>query len=429
MPDAQPAKALLISVGGTPEPVAYSINRHCPEALILFASRESRREIEDKVRPLTTHRWRDQEVVTTESHEDLTACLSALERDLPRALASLGLRYEDLLVDYTGGTKTMSAALVLGTVHKPVRYSYVGGKVRGKAGLGVVLDGSELVVLSPNPWDVLASELRRRLARQFNHGHFAEAAETAREAAQRVGECWQPFYSALARLCEGYHLWQGLDVTKVPAHLPRALQELDIFAKGSGEPALLAFVAAARRDAERLQAVAEAQKAAGQKGRPVPPEALRALVVDLVANAELTAGRLRRADDGVARLYSAIEKLAKAELLALGIDNSACRPEQLPEPLREDYARRYRDPESGLLKFGLMASYELLQALDRPVGQRFAARREDLRAVLNVRNMSLLVHGWQPVREDVYEKMLAVTLDFLELEREALPQLPVFPEA
>jgi CRISPR-associated protein (TIGR02710 family) len=428
MPDAPPVKALLISVGGTPEPVAYSIDQHRPESVVFFASRESRREIEDKVRPLTTHRWRDQEVVTTESHENLTVCLAALERDLPRALANLRLGFEDLLVDYTGGTKTMSAALVLGTVHKPVRYSYIGGKVRGKEGLGVVLDGSEAVVLSPNPWDVLASELRRRIARQFNHGHFAEAADTAREAAGRVGECLQPFFGALARLCDGYHFWQGLDVAKVPPLLPRALQELDIFARGAGEPALLTFVAAARRDAERLQSVAEARKAAGLTGQPVPPEALRALVVDLVMNAELTAGLLRRADDGVARLYSAIEKLAKAELLALGIDNSGARADQLPEALRGDYAMRYRDPESGLLKFGLMASYDLLQALGQPVGQRFAARREDLRAVLNVRNMSLLVHGWEPVREDVYERMLAVTLDFLGLERAALPQLPQFPE-
>jgi hypothetical protein len=159
---------LIISVGGTPEPVAYSLDHHRPEKVIFFASAGSRAEVETRVRPLTSHRWLDQEVVQTASHEDLTLCLQALERDLPRALANLGLRFEDLTVDYTGGTKTMSAALVLATIHKPVRYSYVGGKVRSKEGLGVVLDGSEAVVQSPNPWDVLASELRRRIARQFN---------------------------------------------------------------------------------------------------------------------------------------------------------------------------------------------------------------------------------------------------------------------
>ena len=429
MSDRDVVKALLISVGGTAEPVAYSIDQHRPEAVIFFASRDSRREIEGKVRPLARHRWLDQEVVTTESHEDLTLCLTALERELPRCLENLGLRFEDLTVDYTGGTKTMSAALVLGTVHRPVRYSYVGGKVRTKDGLGVVLDGAEAVVLRPNPWDVLASDLRRRIARQFNRGHFAEAAETAGEAASRVGECWQPFYGALARLCQAYHHWQALDVSRAPPLFHRAFQELDVFAKGSGDPALLGFVGAVRRDAERLQSVVEAQSAASQKGRAISVDALRALVVDLVANAELTARRLRRADDGVARLYSALEKLAKAELLGLGIDNSAARAEQVPETLRGEYETRYRDPASGLLKFGLMASYGLLQSLGQPVGQRFAERRKDLEAVLNVRNMSLLVHGWQPVREDVYEKTLAITLDFLGLTAAERPALPVFPEA
>jgi CRISPR-associated protein (TIGR02710 family) len=419
---------LLISVGGSPEPVAYSLDHHRPRKVIFFASSASRAEIEGNVRPLTSHRWADHEVVTTPSHEDLTACLEALERDLPRALTNLGARIEDLTVDYTGGTKTMSAALVLGTVHKPVRYSYVGGKVRTKDGLGVVLDGAEAVVQSPNPWDVLASDLRRRTARQFNRGHFAEAAETAAEAASRVGECLQPFYKALGKLCRAYHHWQGLDVARVPPLFGPAVRELDIYARGAAEPMLLAFVAAARTDAERLQAVVEAQAAAGPRGRSPRPEALRALVVDLVVNAEVTARLAQRPDDGVARLYSALEKLAKAELLALGVDNSAATPDQVPESLREDYVRRYLDPKKGSLQFGLMASYDLLAALDHPVGGRFAARREELQAVLGVRNQSLLVHGWQPVRTDTYEKLLAVTLDFLGLDRAALPRLPVFPE-
>jgi hypothetical protein len=42
--------------------------------------------------------------------------------------------------------------------------------------------------------------------------------------------------------------------------------------------------------------------------------------------------------------------------------------------------------------------------------------------------MSLLVHRWQPVREDVYERMLTVSLDFLGLDRASLPQQPQFPQ-
>ena len=51
--------------------------------------------------------------------------------------------------------------------------------------------------------------------------------------------------------------------------------------------------------------------------------AMAALVRDLVAQAERTCRLAHRPDDAVARLYSALEKLAKAALAAHGIDNSA----------------------------------------------------------------------------------------------------------
>ena len=55
-------------------------------------------------------------------------------------------------------------------------------------------------------------------------------------------------------------------------------------------------------------------------------------------------------DDGIARLYSAIEKLAKAALKQRGIDNSNATVEQLPEPMRADYERRYLNTEALFLK-------------------------------------------------------------------------------
>ncbi len=109
--------ALLINVGGTPNPIAYSIDHHQPEKVIFFASKTSRAEIETKVRPLVSHQWRDQEIVTTPDHQDLTRCIEVLSRDLPQKLDVLGIGWRDVVVDFTGGTKTMSAALVLATIN------------------------------------------------------------------------------------------------------------------------------------------------------------------------------------------------------------------------------------------------------------------------------------------------------------------------
>jgi len=41
-------------------------------------------------------------------------------------------RFLDIYVDYTGGTKNMSAALALAAVGRGARFSYVGGERRNK---------------------------------------------------------------------------------------------------------------------------------------------------------------------------------------------------------------------------------------------------------------------------------------------------------
>ena len=88
MPD-DPQFALLISVGGTPEPVAYSINHYRPEKIVFFASLSSRSEIETRIRPITEHTWKDQEIITTPDHQDLTRCIQSLSTQLPQCLENL----------------------------------------------------------------------------------------------------------------------------------------------------------------------------------------------------------------------------------------------------------------------------------------------------------------------------------------------------
>jgi len=41
-------------------------------------------------------------------------------------------------------------------------------------------------------------------------------------------------------------------------------------------------------------------------------------------------------------------------------------------------------------------------------------------------NYSLLAHGFNPVREEIFEKMLMVALDFMGITRD---ELPVFPQS
>lgn len=419
---------LLISVGGTAAPIAYSLNHHRPERVIFLASTVSRPQIETEVRPLVQWPWADREVITVADPQDLHQCMEALSVELPGALAALGLSPEELIVDYTGGTKTMSAALVLATVHMPVRYSYVGGTVRTKEGAGVVVDGSEEVLRSPNPWDVLALQSRRDLAAAFNGGRFEEATRIASHTAARVSEGRRGLYAGLKQLCEGYARWETFDYGPGVKLVRGGVGRLAQYARAAREQPLIDFVARVEQDVRRMDDVATAAQAL-RGGKPADRAGREAILVDLVANA-LRATRLAgRPEDGVARLYGALEKLAKAALLDHGIDNSGARPEQIPEDLREEYTTRYMGPEGEALQIPLHASYGLLEALDDPLGRRYRAREADLRKVLDVRNASLMTHGWAPVSEGVFSQMLAIALDFMQLDEQQLPRPPELPEA
>lgn len=146
MPDA-----LIISLGGTPEPVIASIETHAPRAVCFFASDQSVDlvgSIKDTLRQKGVV-FKDTKVLC----DDINDLVHCYERALTCAERLLrvdpDLAPDDVVVDYTGGTKTMTAALALATVGKGFRFSYVGGKTRTKDGLGVVVSGKEVLTSSP----------------------------------------------------------------------------------------------------------------------------------------------------------------------------------------------------------------------------------------------------------------------------------------
>jgi CRISPR-associated protein (TIGR02710 family) len=427
MADASERTVLLVNVGGTPAPIAFSIEHHKPKKVIFFASRDSRSEIEPKVKPLLTHRWNDQEIVTTPDHQDLVRCIEVLARELPERLNLLGCGWRDLIVDFTGGTKAMSAAVVLATISEAVEYSYIGGKVhdrsddvRSKGGLGTVLDGSEAVLRSANPWDTLAIDFKRRMTVLFNQGSFREAKQAAEEAIARVSRDRRWFFEDLREVFDAYLRWSNFDYPKAVGPLRNGLKGLC----RTSTPGLDRFLKQVEQDAERLDLIVPAFRAL-QTGKPADPDGVRALLLDLVANAVRTVRLAHRPDDGVARLYSAIEKLGKFKLSEHGIDNSRATPDAIPEGLRENFARRFLDREKGTLKFGLDASYRVLAELGDPVGLSYLAHETEISGLLDARNSSLMVHGWSPIKVENFDRMLSITLEFLGLFEGELPQLPV----
>ncbi len=410
-------RALLISVGGSPAPVVSSIESRCPEYVVYFTSRDSRRVVREQVEPQLRHSPKDHEIIVTPDEANLVLCVRELMRELPRLLDLWNLSYTELQGDYTGGTKTMSAALVLALLGRGASYSYVGGDLRTKNGLGTVENGHEVLLTLQNPWDVLAVNTLRDLALLFNNHHFRPAADVAADAAEKT-EGLRPLFAVLRDMALGYYHWDTFLYKPAKNYLGSAWSSL-----------------------QRMQAV-NAAEALHELGRHLGMNmaALDVLVQESTADAggqatvrDIMANAIRRADDGhhyddaVTRLYSAIEKAAKVRLReGHGLDNGNLDLERLEDTaLREELREHCTDSRDGRVKLPLHRSFSLLYALGDPLGARYDACATELGNLLNIRNDSLLAHGFKPVREDTFTRMLELALGFLDVRREDLPLFPI----
>lgn len=426
-------KVLLISVGGSPNPIICSIDHQRPDYIIYFASKSSRPTIRKEIEPRLAHCPIDHEIIVTPDEQNLVESVEILLREVPRCLQLWNCTFEELTGDYTGGTKTMSAALVLALSGRGGKFSYVGGLERDKQGLGVVLDGHEQMLHLQNPWDVLAVESLRDTGLYFNRCRFQSIVDLADRTMRRVEE-QRPLFEAIKAAAEGYYFWDNFHYEKGLNFLRQAESRFNVLASASGRQVLKDFLHALRLNVSHLERVKvelnllvkSTSTKEKQKEAEAPADG-RALLLDLLANAVRRAEVEFKFDDAVARLYSAVEKIAKTRLLvAHGIDNSDVDPAAIPDPkLAEELARECRNDREGKIQLPLHRSFELLHALGDEVGETYQRRQVELRKVLNIRNSSLLAHGYQPVTADTYQKLLAISLDFAGATREDLPVFPL----
>lgn len=408
---------LAMTVGGSCAPVITAVRGYRPDFVCFIASsgpHGSRATVDGPGRPcrgeveaapsivaqlgLGAEQYRVVELPDPDAFSEVyAACWSALRglmAEFPEA------RY---IADYTGGSKTMTAGLVLAALECGWQLSLVRGQ---RPDLVRVADGTELAGLV-NAWDVRARQLLEEARRLFNDYAYASAGALLESLVRQA---------------------------PLPAELDRTIRDWIAYGRG--------FDAWDRFDHARA-----AQILATVPGEAVPWPFLSALagrtqgtgyeaVLDLVRNAERRAAR-GRYDDAVARLYRACELLAQVRLRRREppLDSSNLDLERLPADLRPRYIRmrelnemRGWGPE---VKLGLMEDYILLADLDDPLGRVFDPLKARLQEALRKRNHSILAHGGEPLDSAGYREMRAVVGELIEAGLAALevrisaPQFPL----
>jgi CRISPR-associated protein (TIGR02710 family) len=405
------SQALIISVGGSIEPIVVSIAEHQPSLVVFFASEETIESIGAIKARLQeqTIAIRNRNVMIADA-ENLETCYEkALE--CAEIAVDEGRSAADVVVAFTGGTKALTAALTLATVGRGFTFSYVGGRERSKDGRGVVTTGSERIVRRRDPFVLYAVHERRRLAQYFNRYQFHAAEAVARDLQARpIFEPDRVAFEFIGDVAAGYEAWDRFLFDKAQERLKSAYSKWApaIIANPALRYATLHPVVEAH--ASRLGLILNKTQGLHQ--------------VHAVLAEELLANAARRAeegkfDDAIVRLYRALElggQIAIQRTLGCGTDKVPV--ESVPVSLREEYQRKYEHRDSpNLVQIPLEATYRLLEALDQPEGKQFASRAEQIKKVQFARNDSWLAHGLKPSRDDTYDSLSLLVREILAIEK------------
>ncbi|MCS6815832.1 MAG: TIGR02710 family CRISPR-associated CARF protein [Blastocatellia bacterium] len=408
---------VILTVGGTADPIVKAVEEVKDEAAVVLllygrpfpgqkpspfdVAAEAQQKCEALGIPVETREVADP--------EDIDVCLAEARRIFSESKV---VEAERVIVNFTGGTKALSAAVVHAALTAELsgrlELDYTGGGMRDE--YGRVVREAMRVVRSERT----ATEERLQQALQnARRSSYREArflcrtlpdrgrAEFVKQAIEALWH-WDEFdYEAANQIIQRL---QGpartLEDNELLAPLARVLIRM-------GEPS--------RRLARLLPKLRNAQN--GQPFEGAAQEDLLLLVADVLENSRRRLEEGRNTDS-VLRAYRAVESAVQAQLLDRGINPWHPRWDDLSESVRRRFLELLnatREPRNLTLSTGLA----LLEALGQSLDPDMRKRLEDIQ---QARNFSYLEHGYLHLDQQraervhqyagqVCEAILAASLD------------------
>jgi CRISPR-associated protein (TIGR02710 family) len=340
-------------------------------------------------------RW---ESVELDDHQDIRKIFQQLRRLFQDRVAPLSAQGWNIIIDFTGGTKAMSAATVTTAVSfGNCRLSYVGGGDRSEGGLGVVVSGAETIIKSYDPWETLGHRALEEADGLLRIHAFAAATAVLRQAIRFISDMGlKDTLNAVATLAEALSDWDSFKFADAKEKLKKSERHQLHLESAFGLPRARPVMEEVAKLKAHISFIISGSTQGG-------PGLTRVLILDLLANAKRRFDE-GRWDDTTARLYRVIEAIAQLQLQQFGLKTNAIPIENVPAILQ---AKWMRSAENGLVKLGLQDAWELLDELKDPVAQIFMQTFPDpKKSPLTARNNSILAHGFNPVSQSTAQQLL-----------------------
>lgn len=433
-------KILMLTVGGSHQPVVTAISSLQPDRVVFICSSGSKgsesqvigqgtpceirrgTEVLDRLPNIPTQLGLsdrfdpNHDLILIQEPDDLSECylkassgIQNIQRESPDA---------QIMADYTGGTKSMSVGLAMAaldyrltlfltTSNRTNIIKVDRGELTAQATVAPVVVQRTIeqflpVVLKQYNYPAAIAELKRLLP----------SMALPSEIKRRI----QDLYAC----CSGLDAWDRFEHKE-------ALQLLEPQMKRPEIQPLGIFLRRVISSRGQIDVDKTFDASSGTKGHGYE------IVQDLLLNAERRATQ-ERYDDAVGRLYRALELLVQIRLLqSYCIRTGDVDIQQLPESLREEY-EKMRSPIRGKILLGLRNSYELLSKLpDDPLGRLYQENATRIINALETRNNSLFAHGFKPITGSDYQKVSEVIVNFIQagiaavIAAKSKSQPPQFP--
>ncbi len=408
-------RGVIISLGGSIEPIVSMINEYLEkDDVIVFLTSDTGKEdtsTKNWIDGVIPERYRKDKLgkVVFKDTNIVNICkdkiksgmykvISSDPDDLEEIFSVLKSMYEELkksgvhkfIANFTGGTKMMSAAIVLfAVVYDDVELYFNRG-----ARTNVIKEiNSEIVQIKIE--SIMFDLLKEKVNSLFDKFQYDAAVVEIKSFQKKYGAMKNKDYIKVVNIAEAFSLWDKFDFEGAYERL---------FSVGIGYEDHLKVLDMLRNKSEIFY---------GYKAEELMENAMRR-----ACNKEY--------DNATARLYRALEVLAQA-ILYKAYNVKTDKIENIVAILKKEQAseadiKYFGTKERGI---GLMDAYRLLSILKITkdvVGPIFKENKNKMKALLNNRNYSILAHGFSPISEKEYTEFYSFCRKFFDLIYAKLPK-------
>lgn len=380
----------------------FSVKDSNPDILILVGSSKSFQTTLPHLKNLI-----NAENINLEIVENLIEEVNDLENlhfqysDIIKKLLKQGYSLNKICVDYTSGTKAMSAALVSAAIENKVgSLSYVYGD-RGDGGR--VKSGTERRnSFSPNKF--YSKNIFDKAVELFNIYRFNSCIELLEK--HEFHPEYQGKSELLIKLSKMFDAWDKFNFSYAwdisnNIHVEK-LKEFDL--KNRFEIYYKPFLLKLKEKNLSYEKIFELIQNSGRRAKE------------------------GKYDDAVARLYRTLEMIGQIEFeKVFNCSTSDVKIENIPTEFTDEIKTKYVDSKDNKIKLPLRATFDLLNKNNNNLGRKFFENFERIKKVLNLRNYSILAHGSNTLNEKEFSEADELIKSFLS-EKNKPNYVKEFPE-